>query len=118
MRWTIVINRPSPSLNDFKGKHWGGQYRIKNAWAWAIRASPGFLSIPKATGKRRLTIERHGRAMDLDNLIGGAKCCITDNLRHLGLLVDDDPAHLDIQGRCVALPRGGKSYTVLILEDA
>lgn len=115
-RWELTINEASPSRNLFFHKHWSVEYHSKMRWLALIRAAPGFLGIPKATGKRRLTIERHGRHIDPDNLIGGAKGII-DNLVALKLLVDDNEKYVESHGKCIPLTRGKKPKTVLILED-
>ncbi|BDU76268.1 hypothetical protein [Mesoterricola sediminis] len=117
MTWTLTIQRATPSQNEFAFSHWREGHRSKKLWAGLIRGAKGFLSIPRASGKRRLTVERHGhKALDIPNLIGGAKG-IVDNLVQLRLLVDDTPELLEITGLNVALKRGEKPYTVLILED-
>jgi hypothetical protein len=115
----IVVPAPSPSLNAFSFSHWRVQHTAKKRWARLILAC---LPAPKTTlqaqGKRRLTIERHGkRSLDQDNLTGGAKCVITDNLRALGLLVDDNPTMLELSAVNVKLARGEAPHTVLILQD-
>lgn len=118
MTWTLRIPLASPSLNAFAFAHWRVQHTTKKMWADVIRGTHGFLEIPKATGKRRLTIERHGKQpMDLDNLIGGAKGCITDNLRDLGLLVDDRPEMIEFHAVNVPLEKGEKPHTILIIEE-
>ncbi len=74
--------------------------------------------IPKANGKRRLTIERYGkRRVDVDNIIGGAKSCITDNLRKLGLLLDDDDESVEFVARNCKLDKGQKPFTKIILTE-
>jgi len=103
LTWTIKVNHDCPSLNlytyamsPFK------QSRDKKMWWMLIRAGVGFLEVPRATGRRKLTIERHARkGLDPDNLLGGAKCCITDNLKKMGLLVDDNDKWVVLEGRNV-----------------
>lgn len=77
------------------------------------------MEVPRATGKRRLLIERHAkRGLDPDNLLGGAKRCIVDNLRAFRLLVDDSDAWLELEGKNVPLLKSELTpYTMLYLED-
>lgn len=118
-RWTLRIEKPSPSQNEFAFSHWRKAKASKDAWKILIRGAAGFLDVPRAHGRRRLTIERHAKGiLDEQNLIGGAKGII-DDLVQLGLLVDDKPACLElakpVQER---LQRGERRpYTLLILEE-
>lgn len=117
MTWTLRISKASPSQNEFAFSNWRVAYRSKQEWATLIRGARGFLDVPKASGKRHLTIVRHGfRALDVPNIIGGAKGII-DNLVQLGLLVDDRPELLDLSARNEKLKRGEKPFTELILEE-
>ena len=120
MNWTLRIEKPSPSQNVLDRSNWRGRKASKDSWKMLIRGAPGFLDIPRAHGKRRLTIERHAKGtLDEQNLIGGAKGII-DDLVQLGLLVDDKPAFLDlgkpVQARVQKHEK--RPYTLLILEDA
>lgn len=116
--YQLRISRPTPSLNEIIGVNPFSLQKGKKAWFWLIRASPDFLAIPKATGPRRMRIERYGkRLMDLDNLIGGAKMVLTDNLRKMGLLVDDTEALLKIEATNGKLQKGETPYTLVILEE-
>ena len=73
--------------------------------------------VPKATGKRRLTIQRHGkRRLDVDNLIGGAKGMI-DELRRLGVLLDDHDDAIELLAKNVPLVKGLEPHTILVIED-
>lgn len=117
--WSLTIPAATPSQNTREGKHWGTKTREKSEWWWLIRGCPNFLSIPRATRKRRLTIERHARTVPQDpaNVHGGCKG-IVDDLVQLGLLVDDSPAWIEHgTPRHVPLAKGEKPYTVLILEE-
>lgn len=53
----------------------------------------------------------------MDNIIGGAKGCITDNLRKLGLLLDDDDDSIEFVARNVPLEGAQRPHTVILLED-
>lgn len=114
--WTLRIEAASPSQNAFAFSHWRKAKASKDAWKMLIRCAKGFLEIPKAEGKRTLTIERHSpRELDEPNLIGGAKGII-DNLVQLGLLVDDKPKFLDLRVKQVKVKKAGE-HTLLILEE-
>lgn len=119
MRWVLKIEKASPSQNEFAFSHWRKAKASKDAWKVLIRGSEGFLDIPRAQGKRKLTIERHAKGiLDEQNLIGGAKGII-DDLVQLGLLVDDKPTFLDL-GKPLQerLQKDEKRpYTLLILEE-
>lgn len=113
----IVLPDASPSLNTFMRAHWAVRKRIKKHWGdlvmVALPRGPGI----EATGKRRLTVERHGkRAIDVDNLAGGLKPII-DTLRAFRLLVDDNPMMMELAVSNVTLAKGEKPHTVLVLED-
>lgn len=76
MTWILRIDRPTPSQNVTDRQHPMVRHRIKRDWHMLIRAAAGFLAIPKATGKRRLTIIRHhrnGQHQDEANIHGGSK---------------------------------------------
>lgn len=119
MKWVLRIDKASPSQNEFAFANWRIAHRSKAEWKILIRAAHGFLDVPRAHGKRKLTIERHALGiLDEQNLLGGAKGII-DNLVQLGLLVDDDPEHIEhgkpVQAR---LKKGERRpYTLLILEE-
>lgn len=97
---------------------WIDRWELKREWFYRIRAAKGFLDIPKATGPRRLMVERHGRGtLDTSNLIGGLKGII-DNLVELGLFTDDHPAHLRLELPSQhPLKKGEHPHTILIIED-
>lgn len=120
MTWSLTIPRACPSQNKHQWAHWGKVRREKQEWYNLIRAAEGFLDIPRATGKRKLTLERFGwGTLDEMNLIGGAKG-IVDNLVQLGLLVDDKPSMLQLGGviQNQIMPRTKvHPHTVIHLED-
>jgi hypothetical protein len=118
-RWVIRIERPSPSQNEFAFSGWRKAHTSKALWKTLICGAEGFLDIPRAHGRRRLTIERHAKGtLDEQNLIGGAKGII-DDLVQLGLLVDDTPALLELGKSVQARLKPGerRPYTLLILEE-
>ena len=117
-QWALRVNADLPSQNVWDRSGWQAKHRIKGIWKMFLRGAPGFLKVPPATGKRRLTIERHGRGtLDDSNIIGGAKGII-DDLVQLKLLVDDKPAFLEHgQPVQVRIKKGEKPFTLWILED-
>ncbi len=91
---------------------------MKARWAKWLLVEVKRTGAEVATGKRRLTIERHGkRRLDIDNIIGGCKGCITDNLRALKMLVDDDDTSIEFVARNAKLLKGESPHTVIYLED-
>lgn len=141
MSWTLTIPEVPPSGNVLKRLHWAPYGALLKRWFWLVRAAQGFSQIPKATGKRRLTITRRGaRPLDRDNLYASVKP-VVDVLRppkvergvfrsgpkkgqawerrrigH-GLILEDDAAHLELVVQQAPLPRGQKPHLVLVLED-
>ena len=119
----IRIEAATPSLNQFTyAKSPFVQAKAKKEWYWLIRGAPGILDVPKVFPgkgfKRHLCIERHGkRPLDPDNLIGGCKCCVIDNLRKMALLVDDSDEWLELEAINVSLATGEKPHTILVLRD-
>jgi len=118
--YRLELALPSPSLNKYTAASCPYiQARDKKTWYWIIRAAPGFIDVPRAEGKRHLRIERYGRGkpLDIDNLFGGAKCVIIDNLKDMGLLVDDSCKWLSLDAENMKLPKGKTPHTVIILKD-
>ena len=117
MTWKIVVEMPTPSPNELNRMHWAERRRLKETFGWLLASALNKLpKIPKATGPRRLVIERHGRkALDQDNLAGGAKGLI-DCIREQRLILDDNPNVCQMEFRQVVERRGGP-HTVIFLED-
>lgn len=106
-----------PSLNETMRQHWAVRKRNAERWGKMIVLARARAEIPSATGKRRVTIERHGKkALDADNMCGGAKGFI-DELRAFKLLVDDSPEFVDLVTVHVPLMKGEKPHTVVRLEE-
>lgn len=116
--WCIKFLKASPSQNELDSMHWAARGRLKDEWMWMAKANKVARSIPKATGKRRLTIERHGLGtLDMANLIGGAKQII-DALVDMGIFIDDRPSCLDLEKPVqIKLKRGQKPFTYFIIEE-
>jgi hypothetical protein len=118
-RITLVVPLPTPSLNEYYHAHWRKQDKAKADWALLLRSILGRQKLEcKALGRRRVTVERRGvQALDVDNLYGGLKCVLIDNLRALELLCDDDAKSMDLVARNGKRPPRVEPHTVVILED-
>ena len=115
MKYQFTIPIATPSLNETLGKHWAARKKIYKPWILNLFVATA--TIPRATGKRRLTVDRHGKRMlDTDNLIGGAKGVI-DIIKKLYLIIDDDQSNLDLVMTQTKLAKGHKPHTVFTLED-
>ncbi len=117
----LVLPEATPSLNVWQRMHWAVRKREQHKWAMIVYGAlliAGWSRISaRAFGKRRLTIERFGvRALDPDNACGGAKPVI-DELRHLGLLLDDTPEMVELVVRSGKKKRGEDPHTRITLED-
>lgn len=117
MIWTIKIPVPTPSLNELQGHHWSFAKKMNMAFAFhLVSALNKMKKIPRPEGKRRLTIERHGRGrLDSDNLAGGSKGLI-DAVRYQRLILDDTSDCCELVFTQV-VSRKDAPHTILILED-
>lgn len=117
MTWTLRVPIPTPSLNTIQGKHWAIVQATKKNMALAVMcALSSGPKVPVAAGKRRLTIVRHGKGLlDSDNLAGGCKGLI-DALKHRGLVIDDDPEHLEVTFHQVLVK--SDPHTIVRIEEA
>ena len=96
--------------------HFQARKRLKAKWA-ILLALAGAKRAAPATGRRRLTVERHSpRALDHDNLVGGCKEVVVDNIKEFGLLIDDSPKYAELV--YIHVPtRQEKPWTLIVLED-
>ena len=115
--WRIRIDVATPSLNEIHRMHWAERSRLKASFGWMLASALNKLpKIPNATGPRHLVIERHGkRALDLDNLAGGAKGLI-DCIKEFRLILDDAPRVCTLEFRQV-VSRKDAPHTVIYLEE-
>jgi len=141
MTWALRIETIPPSGNIIKRMKWPVYAKLLRQWFWLVRAAPGFIDTPEASCRRKLTISLHGKnSRDRDNLYSSMKPVI-DVLRPskheegyiksgprkgeywsrhrigLGLIQDDDTAHLELVVQQLPLPRGQNPYLVLELQD-
>jgi len=141
MKWELHIDEIPPSGNVTKRMHWAAYQALVARWYLLIRCSPGFLDIPPATGKRKLTIYLHGRnTRDRENLFFSTKPVVDvlkfpkheegfyksgkrlgeywsrKRIGH-GLIQEDDPSHLTLD--VIQLPRDKtkRPFLQLVLED-
>jgi len=117
MKWTIVLPLATPSGNVVLRQHFRTRAVENLAMAWHLAGALNKLpKIPPASGKRRLTVERHGKkALDADNLAAGAKGLI-DAVKASRLILDDNPDVCELVFR-QSVDRILAAFTVLILED-
>ena len=91
----IKVRLPlTPSLNQVRKMHWATYARLRDQYALLLR----YHAHQRLDGTefRNVTIDRYGsRALDHDNLVGGAKPLL-DALKKVGLIVDDSPAHVRV----------------------
>ena len=114
-RFRIVLPIETPSNNKLLGMHPMARHRLSKKLAIVVALCGR--GTPKATGKRYLTIERHGkRELDKDNAYGGCKPLI-DAIKRCGLIIDDNPANVELEVVQVKLAKGEKPHTVIVLAD-
>ncbi len=117
----LLLPLATLSLNKFLRMHWAVRKRLKESWSVMILGAvgnSGNMALYKASGKRRVTVVRFGKKVaDYDNLVGGAKSLLIDNLVAHGLLIDDSPTWLESEYRQDKLPKGTTEHTRLILDD-
>ena len=115
--WTFNLDFPTPSLNEIQGWHWSHAGIEKMTIGWKLASVLNKLPpIPPATGKRRLTIIRHGRGrLDRANLYGGVKW-LEDAIKDRGLLLDDRDKFCDLVVEQV-ISRKVQPFTEVILEE-
>lgn len=87
------------SPNYFRGKHWRHRHRDSKMWNqeiyYAVHQARVHHDAPYE--KVKVVIERRSRGeLDPDNLYGSVKPVI-DALRYAHVLVDDSPAHLELE---------------------
>ncbi len=94
-----------PSLNVRDRQHWAVRYRAKWGLSRSVMVAiggPRYLPrVPLLHA--RVTVTRHGRAMDIDNLYASAKplmdvLCVASKTHPagLGFIVDDAPSCLEL----------------------
>lgn len=117
----VIVGEVTPSLNVLMRMHFGERKRRACDWAARILYATRRAGLDKpsiaATGKRRMTIERHGaKLLDVDNLAGGAKDFV-DELRKFGLMVDDRPDLCELIFRQEKVLPKVKPHMIVTVED-
>ena len=117
MRWTLDLPIATHSLNGTQGQHWSKVRKMKAEIGTALMVALCTQERPTlATGKRRLTIVRHGKgSLDPDNLVGSCKFLI-DALRFRGLLVDDTEGAVELVVSQV-VDRRARPHTLVMLQE-
>lgn len=113
----IVVDMPTPSLNETQRMHWAKLRRLYQKWQLHVFARAFEARAEPASGKRRVIIERRGkRYLDEDNLFGGCKIVI-DALKNEGLLVDDNAENMELKVVQTKPEKGSLPCTIITLED-
>ena len=114
--WRLHVPIPTPSLNQIQGKHWTTVRALNQNMKLAVMVALAGVQVPKAEGKRKLAITRHGKGtLDADNLAGGCKGLI-DALKVRGVIQDDSPAHLEVSFKQVVTK--DQPFTLVVIEEA
>lgn len=112
---TLLIDEPTPSLNQTMHWHFGAKAKHRARWAKLMMVAG---SAPEAVGPRSVEVWRYGdRDLDVDNLAGGAKSVLLDNLVKRGLLVDDSAKWARVTYHQARPDKGFYPYTVVVLRD-
>jgi hypothetical protein len=116
MTHTLTIPNWHPArLNQWDGKHWAVRARMKRADRELVALFARQAGIPRATGKRRLsltlTLGPRQRAADPDAYFKS----LLDSLVYAGLLVDDNRQGVELGA--VEFDRGPAPATQIVLEE-
>ena len=93
----VELPHPTPSLNQVRKMHWAAYARLRDQYTMIMRSHV----YQRLDGLefRHVTIDRYGsRALDHDNLVGGAKPLL-DALKKAGLIADDSPRCIKVTYR-------------------
>lgn len=112
----LLIDQWHPQrVNTLLGRHWAARNRLKRADYQMVACYAVALGIPRATGKRRVSLEitlaGPGRPPDGDSYWK----VVLDSLVACGLLCDDSPKWAELGP--VTFSRGKERCTVITLED-
>ncbi len=103
------------SLNAMMGQHWAKVAKMKKADRQWVGTYAMLRDIPKALGKRRVSLEvvitGRQQETDPDSLWKSA----LDSLVHTRLLVDDSPRYCELG--TVTYRRNGELGTTIVLAD-
>jgi hypothetical protein len=121
---TFTLSKPTLLLNQLVRMHWTARGRYQRALAEEIASL-----VPHIPGRQPLqhavvTVERRSVGIgDQDGVIGGLKpmidCLLVRSTRHptgLGLILDDDPAHMTLIVRAIRVQKRAEQCTVVRIE--
>ena len=112
--WQFSLSELPGNFNEFAGRHWSVKNRVKNRTRCAVGVACFADGVPRATGRRRVSIALElpaGRtAPDHDNLLK----TLWDALTACGAIVDDSPEWIEGGGYTIEI--GEKVLTVVTLE--
>ena len=95
-KWTLVIPGFTPTRdNQLIYVHWATARRLKRHDANVIARAAVAYGVPKATGRRRVTLTVQSRFRRLPDDTAYLKSAL-DGLVHAGLLVDDSREWMDL----------------------
>ena len=89
----VEIPMKVESLNVLLRLHWASRRRLKNQWAIMLKSR---LHEAKRAYKFVQIHAFRNRLLDYDNLVGGCKEAIVDNLKDLGFIEDDSPDKVNV----------------------
>lgn len=133
--WTITIDRPTPSLNETRKLNPFALQNLKKEWFYLLSSALNLAGVPRAHGQPRVILVERGSSgeLDHDNLVGGAKEVLVDNLREpkvwtlkggkvrtrigTGTIVDDDAAWVRVTYLQVPLGRGVAGWTRITVSE-
>jgi len=117
--WRLPLSYDRPPLTANQRLHWSHRSKVTAAICDEIVLRVRSMHIPRLAGRPRVTLyyfPPDNRRRDVDNLVPTSKACV-DGLRYAGVLVDDDPAHVDHR-MPVILPKQEKAGLTLMIVGA
>jgi hypothetical protein len=111
---TIPYWRPA-ALNTLMRSHWSTSGKLKKSDANIISAYAFCAGIPKATGKRRVSLEITLTGLQRQTDPDSYQKSTLDGLVKCGMLLEDNAASVEWGG--VSYDRIGEAKTTIVLED-
>lgn len=128
MKIAFTISGVPKSLNVLLRTHWAELIKLKTRWLWKV-----LIGLDRAGYKRpypcfefaKITyIQHRHRLLDEDNLYGSVKIitdCLTSPIGRkkggFSILRGDDPKHLKISVKQVAIKRASEEYTEIEIKE-
>lgn len=102
----------TPSHNELRKMHFAAYKRLREAYAWQLRAALGKQPAPKVPQSAVVYVRRMGTSgLDWDNVYGGLKplqdCLVAPSKRApngLHIIQDDSPRHMPVPPLVVQKP--------------